>query len=142
MTSPSNNDTKMNKNIEQKIIAQLDQSIDELSSNEQQSIVQARTLALSKLRTTKSESNSGQFSFSLHRLFNASTLGNSSFYKMALPIAATITIVVSLRYFSVNAIPALPIAMMTTEIPLEDFALLEDLEFVTWLAENETNITL
>ncbi|MGS2721100.1 hypothetical protein [Paraglaciecola aestuariivivens] len=34
-------------------------------------------------------------------------------------------------------IPALPAAILTEEVPLEDLALLEDLEFANWLAEQQ-----
>lgn len=55
-------------------------------------------------------------------------------------IAAVVLISVSVNYHNSESIPVIPVAMLNVEVPNEDFALLEDLEFVTWLAENETSM--
>jgi hypothetical protein len=55
-------------------------------------------------------------------------------------ITAVVLISVSVNYHNSESIPVIPVAMLNIEVPNEDFALLEDLEFVTWLAENETSI--
>lgn len=62
--------------------------------------------------------------------------------KIGVPVAVAVMIAVSVRYVSVDTIPELPLAMMATDVPNEDFAMLEDLEFVTWLAENEQSTLL
>jgi len=63
-------------------------------------------------------------------------------FKIGIPVAAAITIFISVNYVSVEAIPELPLAMMAADIPTEDFAMLEDLEFITWLAKNEQSTLL
>jgi len=63
-------------------------------------------------------------------------------FKIGVPVAAAITIFISVNYVSVEAIPELPLAMMAADIPTEDFAMLEDLEFITWLAKNEQSTLL
>jgi hypothetical protein len=55
-------------------------------------------------------------------------------------ITAVVLITVSVNYHNTESIPVLPVAMLSVEVPNEDFTLLEDLEFVTWLAENETSM--
>ena len=62
--------------------------------------------------------------------------------KIGVPVAVAVMIVISVKYVTFETIPELPLAMMATEVPNEDFAMLEDLEFVTWLAENEQSALL
>ena len=62
--------------------------------------------------------------------------------KIGVPVAAVIMISLSVKYASVEVIPELPLAMMAADVPTEDFAMLEDLEFVTWLAKNEQSTLL
>jgi len=61
---------------------------------------------------------------------------------LGIPVVAAVIIAVLVDNASVESIPELPLVMMATEVPIEDFALLEDLEFVTWLAENEQSALL
>jgi len=61
---------------------------------------------------------------------------------LGIPVVAAVIIAVLVDNASVESIPELPLVMMATEVPNEDFALLEDLEFVTWLAENEQSALL
>lgn len=63
-------------------------------------------------------------------------------FKIGVPVAAVITIFISVNYASVEVIPELPLAMMAADVPTEDFAMLEDLEFITWLAKNEQSTLL
>jgi len=144
MTSPSKNKQQMNKNTEQEIINQLDCSVDELSVNQLNDIAQARVAALTKLhaRNVNPENNIKQSAISWSEILKSYIVERVSSIKLALPVAASLALVISLTYFQAESIPELPVAMMAAEIPLEDFAMLEDLAFVTWLAENETSIAL
>jgi len=134
----------MNKNTEQEIINQLDCSVDELSVNQLNDIAQARVAALTKLhaRNVNPENNIKQSAISWSEILKSYIVERVSSIKLALPVAASLALVISLTYFQAESIPELPVAMMAAEIPLEDFAMLEDLAFVTWLAENETSIAL
>jgi len=144
MTSPSKNKQQMNKNTEQEIINQLDCSVDELSVNQLNDIAQARVAALTKLhaRNVNPENNIKQSAISWSEILKSYIVERVSSIKLALPVAASLALVISLTYFQAESIPELPVAMMAAQIPLEDFAMLEDLAFVTWLAENETSIAL
>jgi len=144
MISPSKNKQQMNKNTEQEIINQLDCSVDELSVNQLNDIAQARVAALTKLhaRNVNPENNIKQSAISWSEILKSYIVERVSSIKLALPVAASLALVISLTYFQAESIPELPVAMMAAEIPLEDFAMLEDLAFVTWLAENETSIAL
>ena len=62
--------------------------------------------------------------------------------KVAIPVAAAALIVVMMPQINQEPVPALPVAMVTSQIPTEDLSLLESLEFVTWLAENEQETLL
>jgi len=133
-----------NKNTEQEIIKQLDNSVDRLSVNQLNDIAQARVAALTKLNVhnVNPEDNIKQSGISWSEILKSYIVERVSSIKLALPVAASIALVISLTYFQAESIPELPVAMMATEFPLEDFAMLEDLEFVTWLAENETSVAL
>lgn len=61
------------------------------------------------------------------------------FFTIAVPSAAVVVIALSVNNLSMQSIPELPSALISGEVPSEDLAMLEDMEFVAWLAENETN---
>jgi len=67
---------------------------------------------------------------------------NNFFPKVLLPIGITAALLVtfSLNYFTQKNIPEIPLAMTTVDMPIEDLDLLENLEFITWLAEHDQNI--
>ena len=62
-----------------------------------------------------------------------------SAYKWALsmPTGVAVAVLILVSYNSTHSIEALPMDMLTTDIPSEDLELLEDLEFATWLAEQQ-----
>ncbi len=107
----------------------LDQSVASLSDSVLSDIAQARNAALAAAQINSQKTPLAQ-------------LLASSFPRVALPVAAAVIIGVSVQYNSVESVPALPLAMVTSEIPNEALTLLEDLEFVTWLAENEPEALL
>jgi hypothetical protein len=53
------------------------------------------------------------------------------------PAAVALTFIMLVNYPGANDIPALPADMLFVEIPSEDLALLEDLEFAQWLAQQQ-----
>lgn len=151
MTSPSSQQDNLNpkdKNVntqaelstkaEQKVIEALDASVNRLPKQATDDIYQARMKALNAYQNRAKaqagkEAGNGQSGISWF---------SSPFPKVALPVAAAVLVAVSLNYHTTASIPELPLAMMTEELPTEDLALLEDLEFVTWLAENEQQALL
>lgn len=100
----------------------LDHSVNNLSENTLSDIARVRAIAL----------NQG----------NVQARSNTSVVNIGVSVAAAVMIAISVNYVSFETIPELPLAMMATEVPSEDFAMLEELEFVTWLAENEQNALL
>lgn len=148
MTSPSNQQNDFNSNeksmdtqkqlkaekqAEQKVIEALDASVNNMPQKASDDIYQARMKALNAYQNkAKAGSNKGI----------GATWFSSPFPKVALPVAAAVLVAVSLNYHTTASVPELPLAMMTEEMPTEDLALLEELEFVTWLAENEQQALL
>ena len=132
MTSPSKEQKKVKQQAEQQIIAALDASVQNLPKQTQDDIYHARIKALNAYQQRARQQSRT----------NTATWFSSPFPKVALPVAAAVLVAVSLNYHSTSSIPQLPLAMMTEEMPTEDLTMLEDLEFVTWLAENEQQTLL
>jgi len=108
----------------------LESSAKQLPQQTQDDIAHARQTALKVLRAQ-------QTSTTEHSLMQQ--VGNwvtQPFSKVAFPVAAVVLVAVSLSYSTSEQLPQLPLAMASEEVPTEDFTMLEDLEFVTWLAEN------
>jgi len=123
--------------LKQTVNEQLDNSINRLEKNTLADIVQARSAALSKLAEQAEQSPyMPLFSRVIDRLSSNQTA------PWLIPSAAALIIAISVNYLSVEAIPELPLALMAGELPTEDLALLEDLEFLTWLAKNEMDAVL
>jgi len=112
----------------------LDHSVAHLSKRALSDIARVRAVALSQ-SNTQTRSKKSMINRYIDWLFNP-------FINIGVPIAVAVVIAISVRYASVEIIPELPLAMMATEVPDEDLAMLEDLEFVTWLAENEQSTLL
>ena len=124
---------KAEKQAEQKAIEALDASVKNMPQKASDDIYQARMKALNAYQNkAKIGANKGI----------GATWFSSPFPKVALPVAAAVLVAVSLNYHTTASVPELPLAMMTEEMPIEDLALLEELEFVTWLAENEQQALL
>lgn len=70
------------------------------------------------------------------------TIFNNAMFKVTVPIAAVILISLSITSQVEQSLPQMPLAMVNTEIPYENLVLLDELEFITWLAENEQNALL
>jgi len=141
MKSPSNSDgsftlkkakKKQNK-VEKTITAALDQSIDQMSASTLTDIADVRRQALAHLNVEKSKN-------SLIDIVKKWLMMPP--VAAGLPVAFAIMVTISIKDTEMDSIPELPLAMMVTEVPNEDFAMLEDLEFVAWLAENEQSILL
>jgi len=140
MTSPSDQKpAKMQDNqteaVTGRINRALDSSVANMSAETSADLVRIRNQALSHLSQNAAQAKPGKTG-----LFHLPWV--KPFFQVAMPVAAVALVVVSLQPHSDKAIPALPLAMTTSQMPAEDLALLQDLEFVTWLAENEQEISL
>ena len=126
--------TKDNRvDVEHQVNAALDDVVNNMPQQTRDDIYLARQAALRVMR-----SSTGQTS----KVAKLGLLIRSPFSKVAMPVAAAMMIALSLEYASVEPVPVLPVEMMTQDVPTEDLSLLEDLEFVTWLAENEAEALL
>ena len=112
----------------------LDHSVDSLPESTLADLARVRAVALNSNNIQSSSHKSIVDTF-IACLFNP-------MIKIGVPVAAVIMISLSVKYASVEVIPELPLAMMAADVPTEDFAMLEDLEFVTWLAKNEQSTLL
>ncbi len=112
----------------------LNHSVNTLPESTLADLARVRALALNSKNVQMSSQNSILDTI-IAWLFNP-------MFKIGIPVAAAITIFISVNYVSVEAIPELPLAMMAADIPTEDFAMLEDLEFITWLTKNEQSTLL
>lgn len=118
--------------LTQKVNKALDNSVAQMSSETSVQLSNIRQAALRHAKHKVKRAKPG--------LFKEMKL--NPFFQLSLPVAAAVLVVVSLNKYSNETIPALPLAMTTSQMPAEDLALLKDLEFVTWLAENEQEISL
>lgn len=133
MKSTSEQDTAKQDNVVKMTNDALDFSVSTLSEEQCADISKVRSIALSK-----AQSNS-QFEFGSTFL---KLVEQSSWLKLTAPVAAVFLVVITVNNVMVEPVPELPLAMINGEVPTEDLAMLEDLEFVIWLAKNEENIML
>jgi hypothetical protein len=131
MTSPSNenqNDTTA------KVMNQaLDASVNNLSEKIVSDIDKARSEALMQSAVPRDKT-------SLLTLLEM--IFNNMMFKVSAPIAAVVLISLTMTHQPTSIVPQIPLAMVSAQVPTEDFMLLEELEFITWLAENEQNALL
>lgn len=137
--------------ISKQVNAALTQSADKLPEQVLADLAQARNNALAKLKPDELKSNKSKFSLDIRIVKEVvkpviQTILNRYFsvlgLKIITPIALALVVTVSFKALQVAPIPALPSAMFNLDIPNEDLALLEDLDFVTWLAQNEQDAFL
>ncbi|MBD1388497.1 hypothetical protein IC617_03565 [Neiella sp. HB171785] len=124
MTSTSNN-----KEVEQLVNQQLDASNEQLTTSARNDISQARLAAL-RAGQNQRQYRSEQSNSVLAPFFNRPR------WQYAMPVVALAAIML-VTYPSPETIPALPHELMSADVPNADLALLEDLEFATWLAQRQ-----
>ena len=138
MKSPSEQQPDKLTNVEQAVNAALDQSVHNLSDKAVGDIYQARNAALNALHNQQANKQNAKKGIAEQLM----QMVMQPFPRVALPVAAVMLLAITLNYETSDPVPALPLALMTEDIPTEDLALLEDLEFVTWLAQNEQDVLL
>ncbi len=111
----------------------LDSSVEDLPK---QVLVDIAKVRASALRANKHENEKflAKFVYDPHLLKRIMTI--------AVPSAVAVVIALSVNQLSITPIPELPSALLSGDVPSEDLAMLENMEFVAWLAENETNSLL
>lgn len=139
MKSPCEQQPAPLANVEQAVNAALDQSVHNLSDKALGDIYKARHAALNALKT-QNAGQSRQTKKDITAQFMQMAM--QPFPRIALPVAAAVLIAITLNVETSDPLPAIPLALVTEDVPTEDLALLEDLKFVTWLAENEQDVLL
>lgn len=114
------------KRVQQRVTQVLDEANENLSQQQLSDISQARMNALRQARAAKS-TNAKQVNLTWLK----------KHYQLAKPVAVAVLLAVLVSYNQINTVPAIPAEMMLGEVPTEELALLEDLEFASWLAEQE-----
>ena len=131
MTTPSKD-----KSVEQVVNTALDASISEnLSEPIQRDITRARMRALNQARMQKTNQQ-------VSTIEQVKTLLSA---KVLVPSAVAVCALVLVNYSQnltpesdqIAFIPPLPAQILDESIPSEDLALLQDIEFATWLAAQE-----
>jgi len=131
MTSPSNE--IQNDKTAKVVNKALDFSVNNLSENIVSDIEKARNVALMK-------SASGTDKTSFFTLLEV--IFSNMMFKVTAPIAAVVLLSLIITNQPKPIVPQIPLAMVSAQVPTEDLMLLEELEFITWLAENEQNALL
>ena len=133
MKSPSKQKLKskslVEKRIKQTVNNQLDESVEQLNQMALADIAHVRMNALSQVNQPTSKERFYRFFYNpIKNVTSELTL--SKLFTLAIPTAAAVVLTVLVTFTSVESIPQLPIALMNVDIPIEDLALLENLEFV------------
>ncbi len=107
--------------LEQQLNAQLEQANADLPESVKQDIASARMQALAQAKANQQAKG-----------FKA-TFVPATFASVGVALA----VVALVSYQQPPAIPAMPAELYATDMPSEDLALLEDLEFANWLLEQQ-----
>lgn len=137
MTSPFKSSQTDTQRVEKAAVEALDTADGDLSEEVLSDIAQARMKAIAAARQKKAG-----WSRNLIRSFDR-TIDSVRFslsldnYKVAAPLAVAVAVTVLVSYDQNNQIPALPAELLSGDVPTEELAMLEDLEFASWLAEQQ-----
>ena len=112
----------------------LDNANQDLPDVVRQDISQARIQALAQAKLYSSDKKSPLFAKALE-LFGY--IFSDNLAKLGGPLAVAVIAAVLVSYRLTDTIPAFPGELLTADVPMEDFALLEELEFANWLAEQQ-----
>jgi hypothetical protein len=122
------------KQLEKQINSHLDEANDALSEDIQNDIQQARVRAIAQAKL-KANTLLGSTTHRIISSINLQYLFTKKMIYTATPIALVLLVLVS--YKPNKTIPVLPVGLYSEDVPMEDLAMLEDLEFADWLAEQQ-----
>ena len=122
------------KRLEKQINSHLDKANDALSEDIQNDIHKARVRAIAQ---AKLKANTLPYSTTRQILssINLQHIFTTKLIYTATPVALALLVLIS--YKPIKTIPALPGSFYSEDVPMEDLAMLEDLEFADWLAEQQ-----
>jgi hypothetical protein len=115
------------ENLEKLVNSQLDAANNLLPKNVNEDICQARVRAI-----TQAKFDSQVSSVFFNKL---SKMLERKLVVAGAPLILAVLILVN--YKQSDTMPMLPAGVFSTELPSEDLAMLEDLEFASWLAEQQ-----
>lgn len=119
----------------QKLVSEsLDTANDNLTDAQLSDIAQARMNAIRQAKRQLENSKTTR-SKKLTRVLGLDWL--LQHYQLSGTLAVAVVIAVLVSYNQENQVPAIPLALFDNDMPTEELAMLEDLEFANWLAEKE-----
>lgn len=123
------------KAVEKQVVGALEQANSRLSDDVLSDIAQARLNAIGKAQEINPKPfyiryMQGAYEWLRYDLFVHN-------YKMAAPLAVAVVVTVLVSYTQDNSVPVLPLELLSGDVPTEELAMLEDLEFANWLAEQQ-----
>ena len=130
MTSQSEQD-KLNS----KVNAMLDEANANLSDEVLSDITQARLKVLQIASNGSRKKISAAMPIKWWQRIQREVLIHQ--FRYVAPAAVAVIIAVLVSYNQSNTVPVLPEALLTGDVPAEELAMLEDLEFASWLAEQQ-----
>lgn len=133
MTSQSKSDR-----VEQQVLEALDQSNEAMPQTLVDEIAAARRQALLRAKAASDQTQGNTSGFGPWLIHTALQWR----LQFAIPAALAVTLAVLVSYDPQSSVPVLPSNMLVADVPTEDLALLEDLEFASWLAEQDSEVVL
>ncbi|BDX05679.1 DUF3619 family protein [Planctobacterium marinum] len=130
MTSQSEQDT-LNRNVN----TLLDEANAKLSDEVLSDITQARLNALHTASAKRDQKNKLPMPIQWWQRMQQEVMTHQ--FRYVAPAAVAVIVAVLVSYNQSNTVPVLPEVFFTGDIPGEELALLEDLEFASWLAEQQ-----
>ena len=124
------------KKTQNKVIESLEHANAELSDSVLDDIAQARMNAIRAAHQQGEMSPFQRYLRATTEMLRRELLVNN--LKFAAPLAVAVVVTVLVSYDQSNSIPAFPAELMSGDIPSEELAMLEDLEFASWLAEQQS----
>ncbi|MCC2605460.1 hypothetical protein [Planctobacterium marinum] len=121
--------------ISKKAVAALEQANETLSDDALADIAQARMAALSAARSRQARGTRSAVTIPLWERLRREVLLHQ--FRFVAPAAVAVVVAVLVSYNSFDTVPVLPGDFLTTDMPSEELAMLEDLEFASWLAEQQ-----
>lgn len=128
-----------NSRVEKTVIESIEQANASLSDDVLSEIAQAR---INAIKLARQQASDGNLRHRLRRQLSRITdwlrqqiaLDNLT---LAAPLAVAVVVTVLVSYDQSNPIPALPAEILAGDVPTEELAMLEELEFASWLAEQQ-----
>lgn len=126
-------------NLERKVIDSLERANGCLSDEVVSDIARARMNAVAAAKRQGGRTNLNQLIKRRLSVISDWLCSQASVGKITLaaPMAVAVIVTVLVSYNHSNPIPAIPAEIFSGEVPTEELAMLEELEFASWLAEQQ-----